>query len=89
MCVQLRLKEHNRQAAGEQLVRYALHVIAVQQTQTRDALNLQNMANLPQQLLGLHGIGGLFLHVNALNAHASSSLVLCGQRPLTNIPAHM
>ncbi len=72
--IHLRLGEDHRQAPAIQLLLHPFHVVAVQEAETGDGFDLQNMADLPQQLLGFHGIGGFLLHINALYAHAFSSV---------------
>ena len=68
--VHLGLGKHHRQAALVQFVRYALHVIAVEKPQPGNAPDQQDVADLPQKVLGLHGVFRPLFHINALNAHA-------------------
>lgn len=67
--IHLRFGEHDRQALLVQRIIDTLDIIAVQQAQTRDRLDLQNMANFPQELLRLHRVGGFLFHINAFDAH--------------------
>ena len=65
--VGLRLAEHRGHAAREQLFRDALHVVAVQQTQSRKPLDAHDVAQLVRQRLGRAVETGLLLHVDTRN----------------------
>ena len=60
----LRLAEHRGHALLEQLVRDSLHVVAVQQAQAFQTLDLQDVAEFAKQLLGFHVETGLLFNVN-------------------------
>ena len=65
--VGLGLAEDGGHAGIEQLLRDALHVVAVDETQRLQALDAQNGRELGFQLLSLNVEPRLFLHVNARN----------------------
>jgi len=71
--VRLRFAEHGGNALLEQLVRNALDVVAVQQTQRFQILDEQDVAQFAKQLLGLHVEASLLFHVNpGYHAHTLS-----------------
>ena len=65
--IDLGLAEHGGNALIEQLLRDALHVVAVHQTQTLERGDAQDAAQLVRQLLGLNVEAGLLLHIDAGN----------------------
>ena len=72
--IHLGLGKDHRQTPAIQLLIHTFHIVAVQEAKPGDGLDLQNVANLPQQLLGFHGVRGFLLYINALYAHAFFSV---------------
>ena len=74
--VGLGLAEDSGHAAVKQLLANALHVIAVEQPQAGNGIDLQQAAQFPQQGLGLAVKAGLALYIYAIN-HRDTLLFWC------------
>ena len=69
-----RLGKDHRHAAIKQRLLDALHVVAVEHAHARHALDEQNVPDLLQKALRLHGVFGRFFHIYAVNCHVHSPL---------------
>ncbi len=88
--VRLRLREDRGDALGEELVRDALHVVAVEQAQAGDAGDAERVAQLVRELARLDVEPGLLLHVNARD-HVGPTFLKKGNIPQAEraaIPLH-
>ena len=72
--VHRRLGKDHRHAAIKQRLLDTLHVVAVEHAHARHALDEQNVPDLLQKALRLHGVFGRFFHIYAVNCHVHSPL---------------
>ena len=69
-----RLGKDHRHAAIKQRPLDPLDVVAAQHAYARHALDEQNVPDLLQKALRLHGVFGRFFHIYAVNSHVHSPL---------------